>query len=52
MPRLDGVPASRPIAPLAASLDDPQRAADLARMKRLATGLFALAATVFLGCVR
>jgi uncharacterized membrane-anchored protein YjiN (DUF445 family) len=37
--------------PLAGSLDDPQRARDLARMKRLATGLFVLAAAVFLGCV-
>jgi CelD/BcsL family acetyltransferase involved in cellulose biosynthesis len=46
------VPASRPTAPFAASLDDPQRAADLARMKRLATGLFAVAAAVFLACGR
>jgi uncharacterized membrane-anchored protein YjiN (DUF445 family) len=38
-------------APLAGSLDDPARARDLARMKRLATGLFGLAAAVFLGCV-
>jgi uncharacterized membrane-anchored protein YjiN (DUF445 family) len=45
------VPASRPIAPLAASLDDPQRAQDLARMKRLATGLFLVAAVVFVACV-
>ena len=45
------MPASRPTAPLAASLDDPQRARDLARMKRLATGLFAFAAVVFLACV-
>ena len=37
--------------PLAGSLDDPARARDLARMKRLATGLFLLAAVVFLGCV-
>ena len=37
--------------PLVASLDDPQRARDLARMKRLATGLFLLAAAVFLACV-
>ncbi|MGY1842436.1 DUF445 domain-containing protein [Modestobacter sp. SYSU DS0875] len=37
--------------PLAGALDDPQRAADLRRMKRLATGLFGLAAAVFLGCV-
>ena len=34
------MPAPRPTAPLASSLDDPQRARDLARMKRLATGLF------------
>jgi uncharacterized membrane-anchored protein YjiN (DUF445 family) len=45
------VPAPRPTVPLAGSLDDPARARDLARMKRLATGLFALAALVFLGCV-
>jgi uncharacterized membrane-anchored protein YjiN (DUF445 family) len=45
------VPASRSSAPLAGSLDDPQRARDLARMKRLATGLFLLAAAVFLACV-
>lgn len=45
------MPAPRLTAPLAASLDDPQRAADLARMKRLATGLFVLAAAVFLACV-
>ncbi|HEY0126445.1 MAG TPA: DUF445 domain-containing protein [Blastococcus sp.] len=38
-------------APLASSLDDPERARDLARMKRLATGLFLAAAVVFLGCV-
>jgi uncharacterized membrane-anchored protein YjiN (DUF445 family) len=44
------VPAPRPTVPLA-SLDDPQRAGDLARMKRLATGLFLLAAAVFLACV-
>ena len=37
--------------PLAASLDDPQRARDLATMKRLATGLFLVAAAVFLACV-
>ncbi|SNS68407.1 Uncharacterized membrane-anchored protein YjiN, DUF445 family [Geodermatophilus pulveris] len=43
--------SSSPPAPLAASLDDPERARDLARMKRLATGLFVLAAAVFLGCV-
>jgi uncharacterized membrane-anchored protein YjiN (DUF445 family) len=43
------VPA--PTLALATSLDDPQRARDLARMKRLATGLFVLAAAVFLACV-
>ncbi|MGY1884752.1 DUF445 domain-containing protein [Blastococcus sp. SYSU DS0753] len=37
--------------PLAGSLDDPARARDLTRMKRLATGLFLLAAAVFLACV-
>ncbi|MGY1710164.1 DUF445 domain-containing protein [Geodermatophilus sp. SYSU D00758] len=41
----------RPPAPLAGALDDPGRARDLARMKRLATGLFLVAAAVFLGCV-
>jgi uncharacterized membrane-anchored protein YjiN (DUF445 family) len=45
------VPASRPTVPLSGSLDDPARARDLARMKRLATGLFLLAAAVFLACV-
>jgi uncharacterized membrane-anchored protein YjiN (DUF445 family) len=45
------VPAPRPTAPLAGSLDDPERARDLARMKRLATGLFVVAAAVFLACV-
>ncbi|MGZ4507511.1 MAG: DUF445 domain-containing protein [Blastococcus sp.] len=45
------MPASRPTAPLASSLDDPQRGNDLARMKRLATGLFVMAAAVFLACV-
>ncbi|MFW3172875.1 DUF445 domain-containing protein [Geodermatophilus sp. CPCC 206100] len=45
------MPAPSPTAPLAASLDDPARARDLARMKRLATGLFAVAAAVFLACV-
>ncbi|MGY1770411.1 DUF445 domain-containing protein [Blastococcus sp. SYSU D00813] len=45
------MPAPRPSAPLAGSLDDPQRARDLARMKRLATGLFLAAAVVFLACV-
>ncbi|SFE12424.1 DUF445 domain-containing protein [Blastococcus tunisiensis] len=38
-------------APLAGSLDDPAKARDLARMKRLATGLFLAAAAVFLACV-
>ena len=38
-------------APLAGSLDDPAKARDLARMKRLATGLFRAAAAVFLACV-
>ncbi len=38
-------------APLASSLDDPERAEGLRRMKRLATGLFLLAAAVFLACV-
>jgi uncharacterized membrane-anchored protein YjiN (DUF445 family) len=45
------VPAPRPLAPLAGSLDDPRRARDLRRMKRLATGLFLLAAAVFVLCV-
>jgi uncharacterized membrane-anchored protein YjiN (DUF445 family) len=45
------VPAPRPIVPLATSLDDPERARDLVRMKRLATGLFLGAAAVFLACV-
>jgi uncharacterized membrane-anchored protein YjiN (DUF445 family) len=45
------VSSSPPSVPLAASLDDPERARDLARMKRLATGLFLLAAAVFLTCV-
>ncbi len=39
------------LAPLAGSLDDPERARDLARMKRLATGLSRVAAAVFLACV-
>jgi uncharacterized membrane-anchored protein YjiN (DUF445 family) len=39
------------LAPLAGSLDDPERARDLTRMKRLATGLFLAAAAVFLACV-
>ncbi|MGY2082994.1 DUF445 domain-containing protein [Blastococcus sp. SYSU DS0539] len=43
--------APRLTAPLAQSLDDPARARDLARMKRLATGLFLVAAAVFLACV-
>ncbi|SEK46300.1 Uncharacterized membrane-anchored protein YjiN, DUF445 family [Blastococcus sp. DSM 46786] len=43
--------APRLTVPLAGSLDDPARARDLARMKRLATGLFLLAALVFLACV-
>src|SRR3954463_13021499 len=51
MPRLGGVPAPRPTVPLSSSLDDPARARDLARMKRLASGLFLLAAAVFLACV-
>ncbi len=37
--------------PLTGSLDDPARERDLRRMKRLATGLFLLAALVFLACV-
>jgi uncharacterized membrane-anchored protein YjiN (DUF445 family) len=45
------VPQHRPTVPLATSLDDPERGRDLARMKRLATGLFLLAAAVFLACV-
>jgi uncharacterized membrane-anchored protein YjiN (DUF445 family) len=45
------VPEPRPAAPLSSSLDDPERGRDLARMKRLATGLFAGAALVFLACV-
>ena len=45
------MPEPRPSAPLASSLDDPERARDLTRMKRLATGLFLLAAAVFLACV-
>jgi uncharacterized membrane-anchored protein YjiN (DUF445 family) len=45
------VPPSVPIAPLPAALDDPERARDLARMKRLATSLFLVAAAVFLVCV-
>jgi uncharacterized membrane-anchored protein YjiN (DUF445 family) len=45
------VPAPRPTVPLASPLDDPERARDLVRMKRLATGLFLVAAAVFLACV-
>ncbi len=45
------MPEPRPFVPLASSLDDPERARDLARMKRLATGLFVVAAAVFLACV-
>jgi uncharacterized membrane-anchored protein YjiN (DUF445 family) len=45
------VPALSPSAPLASALDDPQRARDLARMKRLATGLLLAAFAVFLICV-
>ncbi len=45
------MPEPRSSLPLAGSLDDPERARDLARMKRLATGLFLLAAVVFLACV-
>jgi uncharacterized membrane-anchored protein YjiN (DUF445 family) len=37
--------------PLTGSLDDPERARDLTKMKRLATALFLLAAAVFLVCV-
>ena len=45
------MPPSVSTAPLPAALDDPERARDLARMKRLATGLFLVAAAVFLACV-
>ncbi|WP_245159843.1 DUF445 domain-containing protein [Blastococcus sp. CT_GayMR19] len=45
------MPGPRPNVPIASSLDDPERAADLAGMKRLATGLFVAAALVFLACV-
>ena len=45
------MPPSVPTAPLPAELDDPARARDLARMKRLATGLFLVAAVVFLACL-
>jgi uncharacterized membrane-anchored protein YjiN (DUF445 family) len=51
VPTLGRVPAPAATARLATSLDDPQRARDLARMKRMATGLFVLAAVVFLACV-
>ncbi|TKJ20013.1 DUF445 domain-containing protein [Blastococcus sp. CCUG 61487] len=44
------MPEPRPSLALTASLDDPQRERDLARMKRLATGLFLLAAVVFVVC--
>jgi uncharacterized membrane-anchored protein YjiN (DUF445 family) len=45
------VPAPRLTVPLADPLDDPARARDLARMKRLALGLLLAAAVVFLACV-
>jgi uncharacterized membrane-anchored protein YjiN (DUF445 family) len=45
------LPSPQLTAPLAGSLDDPGRARDLSRMKRLATGLFLVAAAVFLACV-
>jgi uncharacterized membrane-anchored protein YjiN (DUF445 family) len=45
------VPEPRPTLAFTGSLDDPERALDLARMKRLATGLFLVAAAVFLFCV-
>ena len=45
------MPGPQTTLPLAASLDDPARARDLARMKRLATALFLGAAAVFLACV-
>jgi uncharacterized membrane-anchored protein YjiN (DUF445 family) len=45
------VPGSPLTVPLTGSLDDPARARDLAKMKRLATGLFLVAAAVFLTCV-
>ncbi len=45
------MPAPPTSIPLSASLDDPARARDLQKMKRLATGLFGLAAAVFLACV-
>ena len=43
--------APRTSLPLTGALDDPARARDLQKMKRLATGLFVLAAVVFLVCV-
>src|SRR3712207_579165 len=45
------LPSHQLTVPLTGSLDDPQRARDLTKMKRLATGLFLLAAAVFLVCV-
>jgi uncharacterized membrane-anchored protein YjiN (DUF445 family) len=45
------VPGPQSTVPLAASLDDPARARDLTKMKRLATALFLVAAAVFLACV-
>ncbi|MDQ1662290.1 MAG: hypothetical protein QOJ68_2270, partial [Blastococcus sp.] len=45
------MPEPRTAAPLSSSLDDPERGRDLARMKRLATGLFAVAALIFLASV-
>jgi uncharacterized membrane-anchored protein YjiN (DUF445 family) len=45
------VPEPRTAAPLSSSLDDPERGRDLTKMKRLATGLFAVAALIFLACV-
>ena len=48
---MPGPTTSPPPLPLAGSLDDPARARDLRRMKLIATGLFLLAAAVFLACV-
>ena len=45
------MPGPQSTVPLTGSLDDPARARDLAGMKRLATGLFVVAAVVFLACV-
>ena len=45
------LPSHQLTVPLTGALDDPQRARDLTKMKRLATGLFLLAAAVFLVCV-